>query len=123
MDKIEFDRYTFKDNNLKLGVLGEFCEYYEWGVYKNGYDYILKDLQTGDKELFDDFYALVKRISSRALDYYCEEQEYDEFSLADWKYIMQFVFIYESYNNFESNDWLKSKKQFLKDMEVKYNGN
>ena len=120
MDKIEFDRYSFKDNNLKLEVLDEFCRYYEWGIYKNGYDYILKDLQTGDKELFDDFYTLVKRISSRALDYYCEEQEYDEFSINDYKYIMQFVFIYDSYNGFKESDWLKSKKQFLKDMEVKY---
>ncbi len=120
MDKIEFERYNFKDNNLKLEVLDEFCSYYEWIVFKNGYDYILYDNQTCEKELFNDFYILVQRISSRALDYYVEEQEYDEFSMSDYKYIMQFVFIYESYNGFECNDWLKSKKEFLRNMEVKY---
>lgn len=121
MDKIEFNKYNFKENNLKLEVLDEFNKYYEWEVFKNGYNYILYDNQTGELiEMYDDFYALVIRISSRALDYYCEEQEYDEFSINDYKYIMQFVFIYDSYNGFKESDWLKDKKKFLKDMEVKY---
>jgi len=122
MEDLVFKKYSFKVVNKKYSVLDEFCDYYGWGVYKRNYYYVLYDEQTGDiVETFDDYKTLITRICGRALDYYCEEQEYDDNTMNrnEYLYILQLIFLYKNnYYATDNNVWLDSKIKWLNNMEI-----
>ena len=120
MQELIFKSIKMKDINIKYQKLDEFNELYGWGVYKNNFrDYMLYDLQCGEVvNYYDNLEDLIIRISSRALDYYYDEYEWDDegMHISDFNYMSQLIILNQMYNGY--NDWLKDKVEWLKNMKV-----
>ena len=116
--ELVFKEIKLQDTKDIYKCLDEWNNYYEWKVYQNGSTYILEDMQTGDLETFNWFFELLKRISSRALDYETDEREYDDetISIETFNYLNTLLFIYLENNSNLNETWVKSKIQFIKDL-------
>lgn len=116
--ELVFKEIKLQDIKNIYKCLDDWNYYYGWKVYQNGNTYILEDTQTGDLETFNWFFELLKRLSSRALDYETDEGEYDNeiISIETFNYLNNLLFIYLE-NSCDLNEtWVKSKIQFIKDL-------
>lgn len=121
MEELVFKSIKMKDIDIKYQKLDDFNVLYGWGVYKIDYrkEFILYDLQCGEVvEYYNNLEDLITRISSRALDYYSLEYEwdYDEMHISAFRHISQLIVLNQMCNGY--NDWLKSKVEWLKNMKV-----
>ena len=116
--ELVFKEIKLQDIKGIYKCLDEWNNYYDWKVYQNENIYILKDMQTGDLETFNWLFELLKRISSRALDYETDEREYDNetISIETFNYLNNLLFIYLENNSNLNETWLKSKIQFIRDL-------
>ena len=125
MDELVFRRIDFEKENVKYRLLDVWCDYYGWSVYKYDYNYVLYDNQAGCiVDTYKDRDLLIRRICSRALDYWCNEYEgWDEqdFTIDDYTNLVQYVYMYinASYPDNINEIWLKSIVKFINEMEVK----
>jgi hypothetical protein len=113
---LTFTEIRLQDIKDIYKCLDEWNDYYGWKVYKNGNSYILEDTQTGDIEYYNWFFELLKRLSSRALDYETDEREYDDetISVDTFNYLNNLLFIYLENNSNMNETWVKEKIQFIK---------
>lgn len=126
MDELVFKRIDFEKENVKYRLLDVWCDYYGWNVYKYDSNYVLYDNQGSCiVDTYKTRDLLIRRICSRALDYWCNEYEGwnddIDFTIDDYTNLVQYVYMYinASYPDNINEIWLKSIVKFINEMEVK----
>ena len=119
MKELKFELVDMEQIDKKLAALDRWCRFYDWSIYKYGYNYVILDDQTNEiEDTLYNKYGLIKRITSRALDYYCNEWELDNITMEDYRNIVEYFSIYSIYVSTEG-DWYKHVKEWLEKLEVK----
>ena len=124
INELSFNKIKFKDIDSKLSVLDDFCEFYEWGIFKlNNDSYIIYDLQTGEIVDYTVYWkdTLIDRVSSRALEYEINEHEFEDYIIDRGSYIyyIKLLTIYCLYGNIENNkNWFLDLKNTFKKFEI-----
>ena len=101
-----------------LEVLENFCDFYDWLPIKTENGFNIADLQTEQliaEEDYQTFSELVNRIVGRAIDYFTDEQEWDENDNDAVSYGLGLYNIAKRYSNgtkWEEN-WLEDFKNEL----------
>ena len=106
------------NNEEDLSLLDEFCDFYEWLPIKTDSGFNILDLQLNrlvEDEDYKTFTELVNRIVGRALDYFMNEEDWED-SEETINYGLNLYNIAKKYTNGTKwdEDWLDSIKKELK---------
>ena len=106
------------DNTLK--ILEDFCDFYEWLPVKIGSGYNILDLQLDELVEEEDYQTpkeLVNRIVGKAIDYFRDEEDWDDNIEDGIKYGLKLYDIASKYklDTKEEESWLNGFKQELEE--------
>ena len=120
MLKDQFENISLSgfNNEEDLSLLDEFCDFYEWLPIKTDSGFNILDLQLNrlvEDEDYKTFTELVNRIVGRALDYFMNEEDWED-SEETINYGLNLYNIAKKYTNGTKwdEDWLDSIKKELK---------
>lgn len=107
-----------------LDILQEFCDFYEWRPVKTDNGFNIFDLQLNElveDEDYQTFTELINRIVGRALDYFMDEEEWDENNKQSIEYGLELCDIAKKYTNGTKwdEDWLNNIEKELKNLSKK----
>ena len=120
MLKDQFENISLSgfNNEENLSLLDEFCDFYEWLPIKTDSGFNILDLQLNrlvEDEDYKTFTELVNRIVGRALDYFMNEEDWED-NEETINYGLNLYNIAKKYTNGTKwdEDWLDSIKKELK---------
>lgn len=121
MLKDQFENISLSSfsNEEDLSILDEFCDFYEWLPIKTDNGFNILDLQLNrlvEDEDYKTFTELVNRIVGRALDYFMDEQDWED-NEETISYGSKLCDIAKKYTNGTKwdEDWLDNIEKELKD--------
>lgn len=105
-------------NGFDLDTLQEFCDFYEWRPVKTDNGFNIFDLQLSalvEEEDYKTFSELVNRIVGRAIDYFSDEQNWEEDDQNAINYGLELYNIAKKYKNGTKweEKWLEDFKKEL----------
>lgn len=118
-DQFENISLSSFSNEEDLSILDEFCDFYEWLPIKTDSGFNILDLQLNRLVEYEDyktFTELVNRIVGRALDYFMDEQDWED-NEETISYGSKLCDIAKKYTNGTKwdEDWLDNIEKELKD--------
>ena len=107
-------------NDKTLKILEDFCDFYEWLPVKTESGYNILDLQLNELVEEEDYQTpkeLVNRIVGRAVDYFRDEEDWDDNIEDGIKYGLKLYDIASKYklDTKEEESWLNGFKQELEE--------
>ena len=107
-------------NDKTLKILEDFCDFYEWLPVKIGSSYNILDLQLDELVEEEDYQTpkeLVNRIVGKAIDYFRDEEDWDDNIEDGIKYGLKLYDIASKYklDTKEEESWLNGFKQELEE--------